>query len=219
MAYMNYNNSLYRTGFRPYGQTNAWAASQLNGYDMGEAVLSGYLGQSVPFTRQGGWGLHGSASFHPWVLEGMGDDPTSFITDFGVPGSITQPAIVDCMATPNDPTCGSPLTAEQPYSYGQSTAATNAQLINAAINPSSPGNIQYLPTTIPSSTVGVPAVNVTLAPGPAPRVNIPVTPTYSTPSSSIFTASTIIKGIPDIAVFGLGAVALMSLVGGGRRRR
>jgi hypothetical protein len=72
MAYMNYNRELYRTGFRPYGQTNPWAASQLNGMDIPEAVLSGYLGQSRPFTRDGGWGLHGSASFHPWVLEGLG---------------------------------------------------------------------------------------------------------------------------------------------------
>lgn len=74
MGYTTYNRSLYRTGFRPYGQNNPWAASQLNGMSIAEATLGQVhpfgpwvlhgedgagLGQSHPFTESGGWGLHG----------------------------------------------------------------------------------------------------------------------------------------------------------------
>jgi hypothetical protein len=61
---VNYNQSLYRTGFRPYGHTDPFAASQLNG-----------LGQYHPFTESGGWPLHGFGQVHPfgpWTLHGMG---------------------------------------------------------------------------------------------------------------------------------------------------
>ncbi len=36
--------------------------------------------------------------------------------------------IVDCMANPSDPSCGNPLTAESPYSYGMTTAGVNNEL-------------------------------------------------------------------------------------------
>lgn len=65
MSYVNYNQSLYRTGFRPYGHTDPFAASQLNG-----------LGQYHPFTESGGWPLHGFGQVHPfgpWTLHGLGD--------------------------------------------------------------------------------------------------------------------------------------------------
>jgi hypothetical protein len=50
LSYVNYNQSLYRTGFRPYGQTNPQAAAQLSGY---------------PFTRSGGWALSGLGQIVP----------------------------------------------------------------------------------------------------------------------------------------------------------
>jgi hypothetical protein len=80
MSYVKYNQALYRTGFRPYGHTDAFAASQLNGLSGGDDSLAGAddgmgqvhpfgpwalhgyddgLGQSHPFTRSGGWPLHG----------------------------------------------------------------------------------------------------------------------------------------------------------------
>lgn len=63
---------------------------------------------------------------------------------------------------------------------------------------------------------GTKVAAATLAPGPAPRVSVPVAPT------SVLTSSSIIKGVPDIAVLGIGAVLAFSLIGGlsgGRRRR
>lgn len=80
MSYTRYDQSIYRTGFRPYGHTNPWAASQLNGISAGEAALAG-LGQNAPF---GPWRLHGSkddaplGQYHPfterggWALHGLG---------------------------------------------------------------------------------------------------------------------------------------------------
>jgi hypothetical protein len=72
MSYVNYNQSLYRTGFRPYGTTNPRAAAaMLSGYpsdlgqmDLGQTHVFGPwrlhgLGQSHPFTERGGWTLHG----------------------------------------------------------------------------------------------------------------------------------------------------------------
>jgi hypothetical protein len=56
MSYVRYNENLYRTGFRPYGQTDPFAASQLNGIrtPFDPAKLHG-----APFTKGGGWALHG----------------------------------------------------------------------------------------------------------------------------------------------------------------
>ncbi len=65
MSYVNYNHELYRTGFRPYGHTNPWSATQLNGISLGQVrpfgpwTLHGELGQGHPFTESGGWRLHG----------------------------------------------------------------------------------------------------------------------------------------------------------------
>ena len=93
-AYQNYNNSMYRTGFRPYYQTNPWAASQLAGYSIEDAIgmgligqvrpfgpwtLHGYddegLGQTHPFTEIGGWGLHGlgDGERRSGTMAGLGD--------------------------------------------------------------------------------------------------------------------------------------------------
>lgn len=100
MSYVNYNLPLYRTGFRPYGLTNTWSATQLNG-----------MGQVRPFTEQGGWRLgavpahwNWQRSFSPRFLHGMGQ----------VTGDCSGPGgdFVSC----SDPTC----------SYGPCTGAAVA---------------------------------------------------------------------------------------------
>jgi hypothetical protein len=64
MGRVAYDHSLYRTGYRPYGHTNPQAAAAgLAGISMEHGVfgpwrLSG-MGQSPPFTRRGGYHLHG----------------------------------------------------------------------------------------------------------------------------------------------------------------
>jgi hypothetical protein len=203
MSYVNYNHGLYRTGFRPYGHTNAWAASQLNGYSTPEAVLSGYLGQSRPFEPGGGWKLHGlgqSRAFAPWTLHGgmavcldqsqntiacMSPDCT-----FGDCGSNAEQLVGGSLCLDfgeNQVPCSSPSC-----SYGDCTD-----------KPKTP--VTWTPVTI------------NLPPGPSPRVGVPTVPP-TLPTSTM--PSTIIKGIPDIAIYGVGAVLLVTMMsgGGGRRR-
>jgi hypothetical protein len=72
MSYVDYNLELYRQGYRPYGETDPFAASMLNGMSSGGMsgmttrmgpfgpwLLRGDLGQVHPFTSKGGWRLHG----------------------------------------------------------------------------------------------------------------------------------------------------------------
>jgi hypothetical protein len=203
MAYTNYNHALYRTGFRPYGQTNAWAASQLNGMDMSEAVLSGYLGQSHPFEPGGGWKLHGlgqSRAFAPWTLHG------------GMAVCLDQSQnTIACM----DPNC----------TYGD--CGSNAeQLVGGALCLDQGEN--QVPCSSPSCTYGdcispktsTPSpVTINLPPGPSPRVGVP--PNLAPQTAPGFMASqTIIKGVPDILLYGLAAFAAIQLLSpaGGRRR-
>jgi hypothetical protein len=64
MGRVQYNHSLYRTGYRPYGMTNPQqAASGLSGASMHHGVFGPWrlagMGQNQPFTRAGGFALHG----------------------------------------------------------------------------------------------------------------------------------------------------------------
>jgi hypothetical protein len=65
MGRVAYDRTLIRTGYRPYGMTNPFAAAQgLAGVSMHHGVfgpwrLSGELGQNTPFTPRGGYQLHG----------------------------------------------------------------------------------------------------------------------------------------------------------------
>lgn len=64
MAYVDYNLEINRQGYRPYGRTNPFSATMLNG-----------VGQAQPFTPGGGWRLHGLGQvrpFDPWILHGLG---------------------------------------------------------------------------------------------------------------------------------------------------
>lgn len=65
MGYVDYDLSLYRQGYRPYGETDPFAATMLSGVKppsrgnvFGPWRLRG-LGQNPPFTERGGYKLHG----------------------------------------------------------------------------------------------------------------------------------------------------------------
>ena len=59
MSHVNYDHSLYRTGYRPYGKTNPFAAAHgLAGIFSPERLRG--MGQHQPFTEKGGHGLHGA---------------------------------------------------------------------------------------------------------------------------------------------------------------
>ena len=160
-------------------------------------MLSGYLGQSRPFEPGGGWKLHGlgqSRAFAPWTLHG------------GMAVCLDQSQnTIACMS----PDC----------TYGD--CGSNAeQLVGGSLCLDQGEN--QVPCSSPSCMYGdctdkaksPSPVTINLPPGPSPRVGVPITPpTFPT------MPSTIIKGIPDIAVFGLGAVLLVSIMGGGGRRR
>jgi hypothetical protein len=206
IPYLNYNHALYRTGFRPYGHTNAWAASQLNGYSTPEAVLSGYLGQSRPFEPGGGWKLHGlgqSRAFAPWTLHG------------GMAVCLDQSEnTIACM----DPNC----------TYGD--CGSNAeQLVGGSLCLDFGQN--QVPCSSPSCSYGdctdkpkgSGPVVINLPPGPANRVGVPpsqaaqTAPGYQPPSGVM--ASTMIKGIPDIFLYVFAGLAAFSFIGGGGGRR
>jgi hypothetical protein len=70
MGRVQYNHSLYRTGYRPYGMTNPQAAaSGLSGVSMHHGVFGPWrlagMGQNQPFTRAGGFALHGLGAMVP----------------------------------------------------------------------------------------------------------------------------------------------------------
>src|SRR6266850_4278348 len=68
MAFVRYNESLYRTGFRPYGMTNPHGATQLGGIphvDHGWGGFGPWVLHGVPFTPRGGDTLHGLAGIVP----------------------------------------------------------------------------------------------------------------------------------------------------------
>jgi hypothetical protein len=65
LSYVNYDLSLYRQGYRPYGETDPFAATMLSGVKPTPAGhpfapwrLRG-MGQNPPFTESGGYKLHG----------------------------------------------------------------------------------------------------------------------------------------------------------------
>jgi hypothetical protein len=64
MSYVRYNESLYRTGFRPYGLTNPRGATQLGAIprvDHGWGGFGPWQLHGYPFSESGGWALHGLA--------------------------------------------------------------------------------------------------------------------------------------------------------------
>ena len=74
MPYTVYDLPMQRTGFRPYGRTNPWSATQLNGV----RDTTWYEHQVlVPFSEGGGRRLgQWQRAFSPRFLGGMGHAPT-----------------------------------------------------------------------------------------------------------------------------------------------
>jgi hypothetical protein len=66
--YVRYNESLYRTGFRPYGLTNPRGATQLGAIpqvDHGWGGFGPWELHGYPFSAEGGWALHGLGGIVP----------------------------------------------------------------------------------------------------------------------------------------------------------
>lgn len=77
MSHVAYDKSLYRTGYRPYGTTNPFAAAAgLSGVSMPKGPFGPHrlrgMGQAQPFTQQGGQKLHGLAGVTASFLGSMG---------------------------------------------------------------------------------------------------------------------------------------------------
>jgi hypothetical protein len=88
MSYVDYNVSLYRQGYRPYGETNPEAAagglSGLGRTPFAPERIHRTLGQNPPFTPEGGYRLHGLDGRMRIRRLGLG-----FMGDAGIPnGSI-----------------------------------------------------------------------------------------------------------------------------------
>lgn len=150
MPYLNYNLPIQRTGFRPYGHTNPWAAVQLSGISLGRPRQV----FSEPGGRRLGLGQWQSG-FSPWVLHGIGQiacDPTDvFGSCYDPTAPITGPA-----------PAGSPAGSELPAYYPESTPSSTGggDCINAASG---------LPVPCPGTSAGT----VSLGPGASPRVPVP----------------------------------------------
>jgi hypothetical protein len=86
MSYVDYDLSLYRQGYRPYGETDPFAATMLNGVKppsrgnvFGPWRLHG-IGQNPPFTPEGGYKLHGLAGAIAGFLGANGIPNGSIVT-------------------------------------------------------------------------------------------------------------------------------------------
>jgi len=145
-------------------------------------------------------------------IGGLGqDDGSSFITDFGVPGSITEPispALYSETPAPVDTSIydiqyGSPGVAPTASTYEQQAAVAAGQV--------APSSSWYSGLT--SAVSNLFAAKPT---APAPRVST----TAALPTqSSLLTSSSMIAGIPDIYVLGVLGVAAVLIFSGGKRRR
>jgi len=97
LSYVNYDLSLYRQGYRPYGETDPFAATMLSGVKPTPAGhpfapwrLRG-MGQNPPFTESGGYKLHGLAGA---VLGFLGDasiPPGAILTYKGTWTTVQDP--------------------------------------------------------------------------------------------------------------------------------
>lgn len=150
------------------------------------------------------------------TIRGLGQDSTdtSFITDFSVPGSITEPVPTYEYSVPD---VGGPGVINASGGYDVADVS-NPQSVttptSAAAVPSS-GVISLAQT---AGNVIAAATTGTTGRGPSPTVQVPL----SSSSIGLFLESaTLIPGVPNWQVM-FGGVALLAVVGslaGGRRRR
>jgi hypothetical protein len=138
-------------------------------------------------------------------LLGMGDD-ASFIQDFSLPGSPTEPISPQLYQVP-DTTVDPSLFDIQ---YGAPGVAPSAGTYEAAAAGDTSSGSNWLSSLFSSAAGVIP--KLALPPGPSPRVNVPVAKPFT--MSSIFGG-----GMSNVLIYGIGAVLLFSLVGGGGRRR
>lgn len=212
MPYLTYNLPIQRTGFRPYGHTNPWSATQLSGTPSQRQVFSEPGGRRLGQYQRG---------FSPMVLHGMGQaacDPTDPL------GPCYDPLIYPSSTAPTPAAVPSPDNA---------CAGPNPPLFCASS--SFPAESTSWSPYYSSSS----AVPVSLSPGSSPRVTVPTaTATVSQPvaqscpagyglntatrtcvpiAQSTWTQLTSSLGTTGmIALFGLAAFLLMS---GGKHRR
>lgn len=144
MPYLTYNLPIQRTGFRPYGHTSPWSATQLS------AVGDSRGRPRQVFSEAGGRRLgmgQWQSAFSPWVLHagglhGLGGDPNC---DVGMPYDVNGNACPPVLMTTG-------------YNVPDVTPAPAGDCISA---------VSGQPIPCPGGTS---AGSVSLPPGPAPRV-------------------------------------------------
>jgi hypothetical protein len=127
----------------------------------------------------------------------LGDD-ASFIQDFSVPGSPTEPISPALYQTP-DVTVDPSLYDIQ---YGAPGVAPTASTYEAAAAGDTSNSL--LSKIFSGIATAVPKLN--LPPGPANRVNVPVAAPY--------TSGSIVRGVPNIVLYAAAILIGGSLIGG-----
>lgn len=159
MPYLNYNLPIQRTGFRPYGHTNPWSATQLSGLGVPGRPRQVF---SEPGGRRlfAGMGLgQWQSGFSPAVLHGLAGDPNC---DSGMPYDVN----------------GNPCFATTGYNVPDVVPAPAGSVAPLCSGPGgdfiscSDPSCKFGPC-IPSTGAG--AGTVALSPGSSPRVPVPVT--------------------------------------------
>lgn len=138
--------------------------------------------------------------------------------------------------TDNSEVPGTGQTVAELLSIGYTTDDITAMLENAAASGliqapgyEAPTTYGPMPVRQPTVAINLPSVQSTsvaapagLLPGPAPRVTVP---SAASSVTSFFTGSSLISGLPNWAVLGIGLIGapiLLNMVtgaSGGRRRR
>lgn len=182
MAYVDYNLSLYRTGFRPYGMTNPFSASQLNG-----------LGYYKPFRETGGYRLGQIHAMGPYMLRGLGQAAAVCLDQNENTVSCADPECTygDCGSTGAQVVVGA-LCLDQHENQVACTDpnCTYGDCAGAAVVKKTPG--------------------VSPAPGPSPRTYAPMTLFPQTaPVTSYTTASTGAGLLSSSMMLPLAAVILV----------
>jgi len=224
MAYVNYNLPMQRTGYRPYGHSNPWSASQLNGL----RAPVWYEHQVVhPFSEGGGRRLgQVQRAFSPrFLMSGLGQD-ASACSDFS--GNFVPCGDSSCRFGPCVP--AGPIASHGCMDgYGNSVmCADPACMFGGCVNIACPPG---------QSNQGGYCIGVTptpIAPGPSPRVPAPITlfpptagastvPTVKCPSGQMVNFAsqcppasvwTSLQNYAPLIIIGVVAVAAL---GGGRR--